>query len=626
MPSPTQWLERLVRRGSPDYAPLRSERFTSVASEASSTIDFGDGGSPALDTSKERLTLADLDHDDEDEAPQRTSRRRRGRLALAAAIVGAAVALSLLGASSLVLLRAPAAPALDPSWSPPCPARAFSAGRWVKRDPAPSPNASIWASTGFTGCAQGWFRNDWHLGLVPPSGENPAGKGGVWPMSGYRRRAGAWEWRPEDEVCDVLDDDAAAEGGEGARVQGVDVVRLLQDLVDHGAWLIVGDSLSEQQFFSLGCLLFPHVHALWPMPPMSEWQQIKEEHLFLDPASPLVASGRLTVPEGFDFAGSPVVSHVRTDHGLAPSELVDIYASFHEQSPPALAAQYPALASLPPHPNPRSILTAVETFSPSIDYYLDLFLRPSSPRNISTGISPSYSPSTTPPDALAVERDATRSAHYRALLFSTGAHFSSRHFTLPDGPITYAVPAADAVVGEVGNVVEPGSSAPASASTGVGNAQVEFFELVVDAWAARVSAALDEATPEEREGKVVLVRPSSGGHNDCHSAKRPVQDGEEVQSSWYSWADMAVMNAKAETLIDHLANPQIAFLDLARPASLRPDAHTNDDCLHLSTGTGVIEGWTRYISYYLRERRAVAGRARGGTSIWASRLSDLVPR
>lgn len=74
---------------------------------------------------------------------------------------------------------------------------------------------------------------------------------------------------------------------------------------------------------------------------------------------------------------------------------------------------------------------------------------------------------------------------------------------------------------------------------------VEFFELVVNAWGARVSAALRDATPEEREGKVVLVRPSSGGHNDCHKALRPVAPGEAAKSDWYSWADMAKMNNKA---------------------------------------------------------------------------------
>ena len=162
--------------------------------------------------------------------------------------MGAAFALSLLTASSLAYFRPATTSALDSSWSPPCPARAFASGRWVERDPAPSPNASVWASTGFTGCAQNWFKNDWHLGLLPPSGDSPAGEGGVWPMSPYRRRAGAWEWQSEHEVCAALDDDAAAEGAEGEQVQGVDVVRLLQDLVDRGAWLIVGGASSFLSF------------------------------------------------------------------------------------------------------------------------------------------------------------------------------------------------------------------------------------------------------------------------------------------------------------------------------------------------------------------------------------------
>lgn len=72
--------------------------------------------------------------------------------------------------------------------------------------------------------------------------------------------------------------------------------------------------------------------------------------------------------------------------------------------------------------------------------------------------------------------------------------------------------------------------------------------------------------------------------------------------------------------------------DTKRPSSLRPDAvgrrsldplisfplpllgaalmianfdvlrHTNDYCLNLSTGTRVIEGWTRHLAYWLREK------------------------
>lgn len=50
---------------------------------------------------------------------------------------------------------------------------------------------------------------------------------------------------------------------------------------------------------------------------MSEWRQVKEEHLFLLPDSPLVKSGKLRVPEDWDYDGSPLVSHVRCVDALA---------------------------------------------------------------------------------------------------------------------------------------------------------------------------------------------------------------------------------------------------------------------------------------------------------------------
>lgn len=58
-------------------------------------------------------------------------------------------------------------------------------------------------------------------------------------------------------------------------------------------------------------MLYPHVRALWPYPTMSEWHQIKEEHLLLNRESPLIKSGQLVVPEDWDWDGAPVISHVR---------------------------------------------------------------------------------------------------------------------------------------------------------------------------------------------------------------------------------------------------------------------------------------------------------------------------
>ncbi|BGP21032.1 hypothetical protein JCM10213_002933 [Rhodosporidiobolus nylandii] len=483
-------------------------------------------------------------------------------------------------------------------FTPRCTPKTYSSGRWVPRSPSlsnltsPSSSSSIWTSTGWTGCAQSWFRTEWQLGLTAPLAD-----GGV--MSEYRRRAGGYRWEAGggEGVCDGVEEGWEEEDTEE------ETLRLLQDLVDRGGWLIVGDSISEQHFFSLSCALYPHVKASWPFPPMSEWKQIKEEHLFLDPEGPLVSSGRLRVPEGWDWEGSAVVSHVRSDHGLSPLELVDLSRTFFTSLPSntILSTLYPTLSALPVPSPPSALLTPIESFSPTLRYILSLFLHPSSPRSplAQPGeealLSPAYAAENTPQTALDAAQKATRSGRYRALLFSTGAHFSSRHFNLGPSPFSAA-------------------------------AQIEFFSLALRAILDRTAAALAEAG-DEAAGKEVLVRPTSNGHDDCHgewTAKGPLEGEEQVRASWFSWPEMQVMNEKAESITASLSNPQITFLDLARPGKLRPDAHTNDDCLHLSVGSGVVEGWTHYTSYFLREkavwedeRRAGGG---GGTWKWLSGL------
>ncbi|TKA52847.1 hypothetical protein B0A53_04543 [Rhodotorula sp. CCFEE 5036] len=500
--------------------------------------------------------------------PTTTTSRRpsllRGNLSLASSIGTDSVSSS--------------SPPQQQQFQPACTPLDWSNGTWIPLDPPLSPWATIWdASPDFhnRGCAQNWHRGDWYLGLVPPgsqpgpisSPENAAGPQGEWPMSRYRRQAAGWVWEPGTEVCDEEVElpwyemsEVVVAGTLGEEDEGT--VRLLQDLIDRGGWLILGDSLSEGHFMSLSCTLFPHVRAVWPYPAMSEWRQIKEEHLLLSRESPLVAAGRLVVPDDWDWDGTPLVSHVRTDHGLAPIELVQAYEDLRS-SPPNETSRFAELLSPASRANPQPLLTDVETFSPTLDYMLELFLRPSGPRNITTEISPSYGASTTPADAIELERRTTQSARYRALIFSTGAHFSSRHFNL---------------------VVE----------------------------------ALGKASEDEKRDKEVIVRPTSNGHDDCHAAKGPLKDVDRNKSSMYSWKDMWDMNDRAEALVQKLAHPQVSWLDITRPSTLRPDAHTNDDCLHLSMGTGVVEGWTRYLAYWLREKasaEASAGR-RSAASWW----------
>ncbi|BGP52442.1 hypothetical protein JCM10450v2_008420 [Rhodotorula kratochvilovae] len=421
-----------------------------------------------------------------------------------------------------------------------------------------------------------FIRVDWYLGVVPPGGrpvpDTAVAKKewGGWGMSEYRERAAGWKWVSGSDTCR-----REVEGPWETEREDADegTVKLLQDLVDRGGWLVVGDSLSEEHFFSLSCQLYPHVRGEWPYPFMTtnQWQ-FKEEHLLLHETSPLIRSGRLRVPKDWDWEGRPLISHVRSDHGFSATELLDLYRAVHSPlAPSAFRSLYPALSSLTPHKNVTKLLRDYVPLSPSLDYILALFLSPSSPRNVSTSLAPAYAPSETPPSALAAAARVTRSAHYRALIFSTGAHFSARQFDFngADDALENAAP-------------------------------TEFFRFALRTWLARVSDAMQEGG--RGQGKEVLVRPTNTGHDGCHDARGPLEEVDRGASVMWNWKELWRMNEAAEDIVRDAAHPQLHFLDLNRPAALRPDAHTNVDCLHLAIGTGVVEGWTRYIAYWLRER------------------------
>lgn len=143
-------------------------------------------------------------------------------------------------------------------FQPACTPLDWSNGTWIPLDPPLSPWATIWdASPDFHnhGCAQNWHRGEWYLGLVPPgsqpgpisSPENAVGPQGEWPMSKYRRQAAGWVWEPATEVCDEEVELPWYEMSEVAGTSGEEdegTVRLLQDLIDRGGWLILGGMFS----------------------------------------------------------------------------------------------------------------------------------------------------------------------------------------------------------------------------------------------------------------------------------------------------------------------------------------------------------------------------------------------
>lgn len=80
------------------------------------------------------------------------------------------------------------------------------------------------------------------------------------------------------------------------------------------------DSVTEADFESMACMLFPHVRAAPEAPYLDRVMQT----LYLNPDSPLVPS--LTFPDGFSIADTPLVAF-RRRRLLDPAEYMPMFTA-----------------------------------------------------------------------------------------------------------------------------------------------------------------------------------------------------------------------------------------------------------------------------------------------------------
>ncbi|KAG6825614.1 hypothetical protein H0H93_000472, partial [Arthromyces matolae] len=104
------------------------------------------------------------------------------------------------------------------------------------------------------------------------------------------------------------------DGCEG--LQELNREKMLQDMVQQGGWLLLGDSITEGQFFSLSCILYPHVIAT---PTGFDFDRDTPENLFLNPQSPLIE--HMFIPDDFDIEKTPLVTFRRGDLLMTKEEL-----------------------------------------------------------------------------------------------------------------------------------------------------------------------------------------------------------------------------------------------------------------------------------------------------------------
>ncbi|TEB28408.1 hypothetical protein FA13DRAFT_1571547, partial [Coprinellus micaceus] len=343
-----------------------------------------------------------------------------------------------------------------------------------------------------------------------------------------------WEWVPGGR-CGK---------GEGGLREWV-VHEVVRDLVEGGGWLLIGDSVTENHFFSLSCLLYPHVIAT---PDYTKHQgsfdRAWPQHLYLNPESPLFQDDgtiRMTkhkagfqntsrrpvrFPIGFDPAKTPLVTFRRVDLLWQKEELLMMHKELH----PEIYAANPAFQLFGDE--------AVWTMSP--DEYMSIFTKPMPEGN------------------------------YAAMVVSTAGHWTTGLFH------GYHVEDGEVVLGYDGLLT--------------------FFGEVMERWAEQMQRRLDGSRGAMAPRQVV-VRAYLPGHEDCHAHREAWSEILPFKWNWYNWGEIWKYNRIFENILSKHAN--VHFLNIARPGRLRPDAHASGDCLHIMSGAGVLEGWSHYIWHYI---------------------------
>ncbi|KAF9439979.1 hypothetical protein P691DRAFT_715732, partial [Macrolepiota fuliginosa MF-IS2] len=223
-----------------------------------------------------------------------------------------------------------------------CSPESYSNGSWEFR-----PRTNVTSLTakedalvfsGLDGCASS-RAVDWHLAVDKPE---------HWDRF---PNVSSWEWIPGDDC-------------QGLRL--LDPAALVKELVE-GGWLLVGDSVTENHFFSLSCLLYPHVIATPFYTPGQSWDRGWPQNLYLNPNSPVV--NNITFPLNFNITSTPLVTFRRIDILFSKAELNALYHIQH------------------PYFSPNDTLFSQEAvWTMPIHEYLDTFLSPLPKANYGTMI------------------------------------------------------------------------------------------------------------------------------------------------------------------------------------------------------------------------------------------------
>lgn len=237
------------------------------------------------------------------------------------------------------------------------------------------------------------------------------------------------------------------------------------------------DSITENHFFSLSCLLYPHVRATPNYTENPYFDRAWQQNLYILPSSPLL--NEITLPKGFSIENTPLVSFRRVDLLLNKPDLDALYHNTVIPGEPSHPAQDP---SSPPSTKAESLFNEEQFWSLSPSEYMPMFLA-------------------SPPEA-----------NYGTLVVSTAGHWTT----------TTMSAFRDDDAGEDG---------------GYGIQHIlAFFKVAMRTWAGQVQDAVTEYYKNGGEStKQVIVRAYLPGHESCHDFFEPRITIPSWINKFYNW-------------------------------------------------------------------------------------------
>ena len=124
------------------------------------------------------------------------------------------------------------------------------------------------------------------------------------------------------------------------------------------------DSITEAHFFSLSCILYPHVRATPNYTENPYFERFWPQHLYLNPSSPLIPT--LHLPTDFSIEKTPLVTFRRVDLLLSQKELEDLHKKLYDS------------------PSNFSLFSGEKFWSLSPKEYMPLFTSPTPQGNYGT--------------------------------------------------------------------------------------------------------------------------------------------------------------------------------------------------------------------------------------------------